>query len=72
MINKIKEIRSVKGITITELSRKSGISRTTLYKLESQNVNPSLETIQKVSSGLNERPEKIFNFDVIQELQKEA
>lgn len=72
MINKIKQIREKKNMTITELSSKSGISRTTIYKLEDQNTNPSLETMSKIASGLNEKPEKIFNFDVIQELQREA
>ena len=72
MVNNVKRIRKNKKITITELSRKSGISRTTIYKLESQKSNPSLETIQKISSGLDEKPEKIFNLIVNQELQKEA
>ena len=72
VVNNVKRIRKNKKITITELSRKSGISRTTIYKLESQKSNPSLETIQKISSGLDEKPEKIFNLIVIQELQKEA
>ena len=71
MINSLKDIRISKGISITELSLRSGISRTTIYKLEDQKTNPSLETIIKISSGVNEKPEKIFNFNVIQELQKE-
>lgn len=71
VVNNVKRIRKNKKITITELSRKSGISRTTIYKLESQKSNPSLETIQKISSGLDEKPEKIFNLIVIRELQKE-
>ncbi|MFH4920522.1 MULTISPECIES: helix-turn-helix transcriptional regulator [Staphylococcus] len=69
MNNKLEEIRKSKGISITQLSVKSGISRTTIYKLEDQKTNPSLETISKIASGLNEKPEKIFNFNVIQELQ---
>ncbi|EFS19277.1 transcriptional regulator, Cro/CI family [Staphylococcus hominis subsp. hominis C80] len=71
MVNRIKEIRLEKSITITELSNITGVSRTTIYKLEEQKSNPSLETISRISSGLKERPEKIFNFSVIQELQKE-
>ncbi|MDH9058957.1 helix-turn-helix transcriptional regulator [Staphylococcus epidermidis] len=69
MNNSIKNIRQRKGITITELSKITGISRTTIYKLEEQNNNPSLDTIVKISSGLKEKPEKIFNLSVIQELQ---
>ena len=70
MVNSIRDIRKSKNITITELSRRSGISRTTIYKLEAQSTNPSWVTIRKISSGLNEKPEKIFNLNVIQELQK--
>lgn len=70
MINNVKKIRELKGISITQLSLETGISRTTIYKLEDQDTNPSLETIIKISSGLNEKPEKIFNFSVIQELQE--
>ncbi|MBF2170452.1 helix-turn-helix transcriptional regulator [Staphylococcus epidermidis] len=69
MNNSIKNIRQRKGITITELSKITGISRTTIYKLEEQNNNPSLDTIVKIASGLKEKPEKIFNLSVIQELQ---
>lgn len=69
MNNSIKNIRQRKGTTITELSKITGISRTTIYKLEEQNNNPSLDTIVKISSGLKEKPEKIFNLSVIQELQ---
>lgn len=72
MNNNVKNIRQRKGITITELSKITGISRTTIYKLEEQNNNPSLDTIVKISSGLKEKPEKIFNLSVIQELQKEG
>jgi len=42
MNNKLEEIRKSKGISITQLSVKSGISRTTIYKLEDQKTNPSL------------------------------
>ncbi|MCG1665055.1 MULTISPECIES: helix-turn-helix transcriptional regulator [Staphylococcus] len=69
MNNNVKNIRQRKGITITELSKLTGISRTTIYKLEEQNNNPSLDTIVKISSGLKEKPEKIFKLSVIQELQ---
>ncbi|UXR32410.1 helix-turn-helix transcriptional regulator [Staphylococcus simulans] len=72
MVNKIKKIRLSKGITITQLSKKTGLSRNAIYKLEDGNTNPSLETIKKISYGLDEMPSKIFNLNVIQELQKEA
>lgn len=47
MNNTIKEIRLSKGITVTQLSKKTGLSRNAIYKLEDGNTNPSLETIKK-------------------------
>ncbi len=70
MNNIIKKIRLSKGITVTQLSKKSGLSRNAIYKLEDGNTNPSLETIKKISYGLDETPVKIFNLNVIRELQK--
>ncbi|MBE7354931.1 helix-turn-helix transcriptional regulator [Staphylococcus haemolyticus] len=72
MYNMLKAMREEKGITITELSKKTGLSRNTIYLLESNKTTPNLETIIKLSSGLNEKPEKIFNQSVIRVLQKEA
>ncbi|EOD7746501.1 helix-turn-helix transcriptional regulator [Staphylococcus aureus] len=72
MNNTIKEIRLSKGITVTQLSKKTGLSRNAIYKLEDGNTNPSLETIKKISCGLDEAPSKIFNLNVIQELRKEV
>ncbi|EGQ1777956.1 TPA: helix-turn-helix transcriptional regulator [Staphylococcus pseudintermedius] len=71
MYNNVKIIRENKKISITELSRKSGLSRNTIYLIESNKVIPSIATILKLSAGLNEEPEKIFNLSVIQVLQKE-
>ncbi|WP_105977847.1 helix-turn-helix transcriptional regulator [Staphylococcus simulans] len=70
MYNNIKKLRLEKGITVTELSKKSGLSRNTIYLLEANKTIPSLETIIKLSSGLDEKPEKIFTLNVIQVLQR--
>lgn len=70
MNNNIKEIRLSKNITISEFSRITGVSRTTIYKLEEGKTNPSLDTIVKISKGLMEKPEKIFNLSVNRGLQK--
>ncbi|MDT0655124.1 MULTISPECIES: helix-turn-helix transcriptional regulator [Staphylococcus] len=70
MYNRLKLIRESKKISVTELSRKSRLSRNTIYLIESNKVIPNIETILKLATGLNERPEKIFNLSVIQVLQK--
>ena len=35
-MNNLKEIRDGKGVSITELSRLSGVSRQTIYRLENE------------------------------------
>ncbi len=35
-MNKLKEIRESKGMTISELSKASGITRQTIYRLEEE------------------------------------
>ena len=61
MNNTIKNIRTQKGMTISELSKKSKISRTTIYKVEKNEVVPSFDTIMKLSLGLQENPKKILD-----------
>lgn len=54
MAFRIKEIRESKGITQTELSEKSGITRTTIWKLETgaEEVTTS-RTLAKIADALN-------------------
>ena len=38
-MNKLKEIRESKGISASELSRKSNVTRQTIHRLESESVD---------------------------------
>lgn len=50
---RIKEIRESKGMTQTELSKKTGITRTTIWKLETgeEEVTTS-KTLEKIADAL--------------------
>lgn len=49
-MNRLKE----KGYTVAEISRKTGMSKSTLYDLENGTTpKPRIETIDKLCSGLN-------------------
>lgn len=50
----IKKLRNEKGISQDKLSKLADISLNTVVKLElDESPNPTLETIQKISSALN-------------------
>ncbi len=59
-MKKLKEIREKKGISILNLSRKSGISERYLRFIEKGEKTPSLKTAQAIASALNVTIEDIL------------
>lgn len=53
---RIKELCSLKGITLTELSERSGIARETL----SREGNPTLKTLTVIASALDVQVAELF------------
>lgn len=49
---RIKETRLQKGWTLEEVSKKTGIARSTLSKIENDQVSPSFAIVQKLIQGL--------------------
>ena len=45
----VKSLRIKSGLTVDELSRKSGLTRATISKIESINCNPTFETLTLIS-----------------------
>lgn len=60
MNNKIKVKRAELNLTQGELSRKTGISRTSLVSIEKGTQNPSVQTAKKISDALESSIEEIF------------
>ncbi|MHB8084122.1 transcriptional regulator [Clostridium botulinum] len=52
--NTIKTLRIKKGLSIAELSRRSGVNRKTIYRIENNKVNPRDYTIAKIENILKE------------------
>lgn len=53
MIYKLKELRLKKGLTQEELSRESGVNRTTIIQLENgENVNVTIKTLKQLAKYL--------------------
>ncbi|WP_375748271.1 helix-turn-helix domain-containing protein [Vibrio sp. HN007] len=49
---KIKDIRSKLGITLEEASQRTGLARSTLSKIENEQISPTFQAMQKLASGL--------------------
>ena len=62
---RIKEIRARLGITLEEASQRTGLARSTLSKIENEQISPTFQAMQKLANGLQidmpqlfEEPEK--------------
>ncbi len=63
--NKIKAIRKEKGLTLLEISIKSGISVGYLCHLEKgTRNNPSLDAMEKIAKALNKSVAEVFFIQV--------
>jgi XRE family transcriptional regulator of biofilm formation len=59
--NKIKTIRAKKRLSITELSKRSGLSRAYISLLENGiRNNPSHEVMEKIAQGLGKSVQAVF------------
>lgn len=63
-MNKIDSIRKRKRLSYGKIGQACGLSPTYVYLLaKGKRSNPSLETMQKVSSALGEKVEKVFSIN---------
>ena len=63
MKNRLKELRMERNMSQEELSKLSGISRTTLSKIENnEEVDLNTRTIAKLAEVFNVKPSEIFLF----------
>ena len=59
--NKMKEVRKNKGITLKELSKKTGISEGYLCHLEKETrKNPSIQKMESIAKVLGKEISEIF------------
>lgn len=50
---KIKFEREKRGLSQEALALEAGLSRSAIWKIESGNVSPTLETLEKIAKALN-------------------
>ena len=59
---KLKNIRELRKLSMTELAKISGVHQTTISSIETgRNLSPGLETIEKLSAALNVSPLYFFS-----------
>ena len=60
MNNKVKEARIERGMSVSELARRTGLSRTAINNIENKNSNPLASTMYVISIVLEKEVSEIF------------
>ncbi|OAN11380.1 transcriptional regulator [Photobacterium jeanii] len=57
---RLKEIRMSHGLTLEEASKRTGLARSTLSKIENEQISPTFQAMQKLAGGLNVDMPQLF------------
>lgn len=57
---RIKELREARGMPKSELARRAGTTRNTLYRVESGRTAPSSTMVEQIARGLNVDPGELY------------
>ncbi len=57
---RIKDIRLNLGLTLEEASQKTGLARSTLSKIENEQISPTFQAMQKLAHGLSINMPQLF------------
>lgn len=57
---RLKSIRIQLGLTLEEASKRTGLARSTLSKIENEQISPTFQALQKLASGLDIAIPQIF------------
>ncbi|MCP1144870.1 helix-turn-helix transcriptional regulator [Lysinibacillus endophyticus] len=71
--NRVKEIRNRRGMSISELARRTNLSRMTIINVEEGKLIPNMKTAYLISKELERNWEEIFyptNIDTVIESNK--
>ena len=59
-MNKLHEIREEKGVSLRELAKLAGVSKTQINEIENGQSDPTLKTMCRIAKALNMKIEDIF------------
>jgi len=58
--DRIRSWREVAGLTLPELAATSGVSASTIHKIENLQTVPTISVLLKVAHGLHRKPQELF------------
>ncbi|MEW2293038.1 helix-turn-helix transcriptional regulator [Streptomyces sp. NPDC006743] len=61
---RLRALRTARGLTLSELARRSGVGKGTLSELESGTRNPTLETLYALTTALNRPLSAVLSDDL--------
>jgi len=59
MADQIRSCRVADGLTLQQLASRSGVAASTIHKVESQQMVPTVSVLLKIAKGLGRRPEEL-------------
>jgi transcriptional regulator with XRE-family HTH domain len=59
MAERIRSCRVADGLTLQQLASRSGVAASTIHKVESQQMVPTVSVLLKIAKGLGRRPEEL-------------
>lgn len=66
-MHKLRKVRESLGLTVDDLSRKSGISHSCITRIESMPTNVNIETAARLSRALSIELDNLFSYDQLSE-----
>ncbi len=64
MARQVRACRSADGLTLQQLATRSGVAASTIHKVESRQMVPTVSVLLKIAKGLGRRPEELIRDDV--------
>lgn len=68
--NKLREIRTDRGMSVAELARRSQTSRQTITNIELNGQEPSGSLLISISRALDKDPRDIFFYETVTQVQQ--
>ena len=59
--NRLKQLRKDHDLTLDQLSKKTGVAKSTLSEIENGNADPHFRTVERITFGLGLSVQVLFN-----------
>jgi XRE family transcriptional regulator, regulator of sulfur utilization len=69
LASNVRRLREATGISLAQLADRSGVAKATLFKVERQHTNPTLDTIVAIADALGVEPTSLLQPGSAEELE---